>query len=103
MADYFESVLWLPYVEPAVLCHHNAVAWPGPTFENESFEENLKLAKLWGSRGLLAFFEKPHPSGLFCKVFNAHKNELLDRQIGDRRWVNGSRPDLPQVSLQDQR
>lgn len=26
---------------------------------------------------------------LLSRVFNAHKNETTDRQIGDKRWVNG--------------
>ena len=35
------------------------------------------------------FSEPPHPDRC-CRIFNAHKNSTTDRQIGDRRWVNGS-------------
>lgn len=101
LEEYLDSVLWLPYVEPGILLHHNEVSWSGPSFEKESYEENLQLAKLWDARGLLAPFSQPHASGLACRVFNAHKNELLDRQIGDRRWLNGAEyhPSGPSAKL----
>ena len=35
-------------------------------------------------------FPAKHPTGLACRVFNAHKNSQIDRQIGDRRWFNAS-------------
>ena len=50
----------------------------------------MKLAKIWDSRGLLAAFPENSSFGLPWRVFNAHKNEINDRQIGDRRWVNGA-------------
>ena len=90
MADFLDDVLWLPFLEPAVLQHHGAVTWDGPDFSKEDREENLKLAKLWDSKGLLALFAEPHSSGLCSRVFNAHKSDEVDRQIGDRRWLNGS-------------
>lgn len=39
----------------------------------ESFEEKMKLLRLWDNRGLLALFSEPHTSGFSCRVFNAHK------------------------------
>lgn len=58
----------------------------GPNFARGSRSENLRLAKIWDARGLLALFheEPPHK----CRVFNAYKSSLVDRQIGDRRWGN---------------
>ena len=68
-----------------------ALGSDGPSFARENREENLKkLARLWDSRGLLAMFPEGHYSGLACRVFNAHKNAEIDRQIGDRRWFNAA-------------
>lgn len=55
----------------------------------QSCEECAKLMKVWDAKGLLDFFASPVEEGLFCRVFNAFKNDL-DRQIGDRRRVNMS-------------
>ena len=89
MADYLEgSILWLPFMEPLILQHGYTCNWPGPSFAREKEEENLKLARLWSTKGLLALFDKPAP--FFSRVFNAYKNESADRQIGDRRFMNGA-------------
>jgi hypothetical protein len=90
LADHLDDILWLPFVEPGVLFHHVESLRQGPDVKKEDETENLELAKLWDSRGLLALFPSPHPSGLSCRVFNAHKNATSDRQIGDRRWFNSS-------------
>ena len=83
LARYLEDVLWLPFVEPAILLHHGPVTWAGPPLVREDYSENLKLAKIWDSRGLLALFHEEHPTKLRCQVFNAYKNLTTDRQIGD--------------------
>ena len=90
LADHLEGVLWLPYKEPLVLQHNLPVTWDGPNVARESYEENLALLKVWSAKGLLALFAESHPSGHVCRAFNAHKSALIDRQIGDRRWFNGS-------------
>eukprot|EP00435_Cladocopium_sp_Y103_P062720 s916_g24.t1 len=90
MADYLDDVLWLPFLEPDVLFHTAKHLWQGPDFSRELESENLKLAKVWDQRGLLALFTEPHHSSLACRVFNAHKNAEHDRQIGDRRWFNAA-------------
>ena len=90
LADHLDGVLWLPYKEPLVLQHNLPVTWDGPNVERESYEENLALLKVWNAKGLLALFAESHPSGHVCRAFNAHKSALVDRQIGDRRWFNGS-------------
>ena len=61
--------------------------WMRPV--QQSCEECAKLMKVWDAKGLLDFFASPVEEGLFCRVFNAFKNDL-DRQIGDRRRVNMS-------------
>lgn len=35
-------------------------------------------------------FPSSYPSGLASRVFNAHKNNTVDRQIGDRLWFNSA-------------
>eukprot|EP00438_Fugacium_kawagutii_P017058 Skav216351 [mRNA] locus=scaffold2385:191031:215658:- [translate_table: standard] len=90
MDEYLEDILWLPYLEPAILLHGKPVSWTGPNFSRESKEENLALAKLWDSKGLLAIFPDSHPNDLRSRVFNTFKNQDVDRQIGDRRWMNGA-------------
>ena len=90
LEDFLDNILFLPYVEPAILLHGERATWPGPDFSRENKSENLSLAKLWDSKGLLSLFHEPHQSGFACRVFNAHKNAEVDRQIGDRRWINGA-------------
>eukprot|EP00438_Fugacium_kawagutii_P027393 Skav208440 [mRNA] locus=scaffold1952:165682:170177:- [translate_table: standard] len=90
MSDYLEDILWLPFQEPAVLLHGERTTWDGPDFARESYDQNLELVKLWDAKNLLALFPDEHPSGHACRVFNAHKNDQVDRQIGDRRWINGA-------------
>lgn len=89
LADYLDSTLWLPFVEPAFLRHGEDVSdWPGPTFHGERRDEYLKLAKKWDGLGLLRLHRKEEGPGQFCKIFNTFKNHDTDRQIGDRRNVN---------------
>ena len=84
--DFIHSELWLPYLEPKVLEIANRPDAVGPNFDFESYDECLALAKIWDLRGLTCFFfDKPR---FRCRVFNAHKSALVDRQIGDRRWAN---------------
>ena len=90
LQEHLDSSLWLPFQEPGVLYHGIKEVAEGPNFSFESRDENLKLARLWDSRGLAAMFMAPHHSGLACRVFNAHKSSTIDRQIGDRRWFNSS-------------
>ena len=90
MQEFLEDTLWLPFQDPAILATHEPVSWAGPDIKREKKQEYLKLAKIWDSRGLLAAFPENSSFGLPCRVFNAHKNEINDRQIGDRRWVNGA-------------
>ena len=97
--EYIDSCLWLPFQDPSILLRGLPLGTDGPIFSHEDLEENLKLARLWDSKGLLAMFPAGHPSG--CRVFNAHKNPEVDRQIGDRRWFNASEchPKGPSANL----
>ena len=90
LADFLEDVFWLPYLEPLILRHGMPVSWVGPDASKESKTENEKLCRLWDARGLLSLFPSAPDDGMFCRVFNAHKSASQDRQIGDRRWINGS-------------
>ena len=83
------SIYWLPFLEPSFLWHNDDTSSALlPNFEAESFDENLKLARLWDSRGLLRIFDRPAREGHFSRVFNAFKDCERDRQIGDRRLPN---------------
>ena len=89
MADFLSGPLWLPFQEPRFLLHgepDDVSVWP--VFRQEERSENLKLAKLWDSKGILRLHRKPLMRDHFCKTFNAYKNRHLDRQIGDRRIPN---------------
>ena len=89
LSDYLDDEFWMPYQEPKIL-HHNLPLRDavGPNLASEDKEENLKLALLWDSKGLLsAFRNRPH-QGAFARIFNARKDEARDRQIGDRRYPN---------------
>ena len=89
LQNFLESNLWLPYVEPKFLLHgypDDKSVWP--SFQFEKKEEYLTLAWKWDSLGLLRLVEQPLTENHFCKVFNAFKSSMVDRQIGDRRIPN---------------
>eukprot|EP00435_Cladocopium_sp_Y103_P051714 s1965_g16.t1 len=89
MEEFLTGPFWLPYQEPKFLLHggeDDFSVWP--SFKCEKREENLKLAFLWSQKGLLHLEEEPCEEQHFCKVFNAFKGPLIDRQIGDRRIPN---------------
>ena len=69
MQKYLSSILWLPFQDPGILLHGFKLGNVGPSFARESQDENLQLAKIWDSRGLLAMFPCRHPTGLACRVF----------------------------------
>ena len=88
LEDFLDDTLWLPFLEPAILRRGGGcLGLPVPTTNFESKSENLKLAKLWDSKNLLSLFAPPYKD-LRARVFNAHKNDEVDRQIGDRRAQN---------------
>ena len=89
MEKFLTDPFWLPFQEPRFLLHNeddDFSVWP--SFKVEKKSENLKLAKLWDQQGLLELHEAPLQPNHFCKVFNAYKDPLIDRQIGDRRIPN---------------
>ena len=61
-----------------------------PDFSVEDKKENLKLAKLWSSKGLLALFDEEPPGPYYTRVFNNYKSTVHDRMIGDRRQPNAA-------------
>ena len=89
LEDYLEGPLWMAYVEPAFLQHHQPTpALPVPDLCLEKKEQYWKLAERWSDLGLLRLYEEPSVEGGFVRVFNAFKSEVADRQIGDRRIMN---------------
>ena len=89
MESFLNGPLWLPFQEPAFLCHGMSVpAEAVPNFSAEKPAECLKLARLWDVRGLLHLEPQPLKPGYFSRVFNAYKDQTRDRQIGDRRLPN---------------
>ena len=75
LAAHLHDELWLPYVEPMILRHDRPVDFQcGPNFAFESKEENLRLAKLWSTKGLLELSLDGAPGGLSSRVFNNYKN-----------------------------
>lgn len=68
------GALWLPFQEPAFLFHGEDVSGAHlPNFEGESYEENLRLARVWDAKGLLKVFSSPLKPGMYSRVFNAFK------------------------------
>ena len=90
LAEWLEGPLWLPYQDPLIL-RHGAAVDPSvvPSFELEDREENLRLARLWDTKGLLHLRIGSVDDAFRCRVFNCYKDPSRDRQIGDRRLVNG--------------
>ena len=89
LGAFLTGPFWLPYVEPRFLLHEESVEDADfPSFSHESREENLELARLWSTKGLVRFFQKPLLPGHFSRVFNCYKSAEQDRQIGDRRIPN---------------
>ena len=89
LEEYLDSPLWLPYVEPRFLLHGQKVDesfWPALSLEKPG--RYLDLAKRWDHLGLLRLYSEPICEGHFTRVFNAYKDQLCDRQIGDRRIPN---------------
>ena len=82
----------MPFVEPRI--NQFDITPPHVVLPNPSVvkrEEVLALCKVWDARGLLKIFPAscgPKQEWGFCKVFNNFKNQLSDRQIGDRRGLN---------------
>ena len=91
MEKFISNSLWLPFQEPAFLCHGLPIEGASlPDFRYESKAECLKLAKLWDVQGMLELFPSPLKPGYFSRVFQVYKSAERDRQIGDRRLPNAS-------------
>ena len=107
MEKFLRGVLWLPFQEPLFLLHGQDTTGAAlPDFKFEDPSENLRLARIWDQRGLLHLAAQPLRPGHHSRVFNAFKNAMQDRQIGDRRIPNsrefrldGPSKNLPPGSL----
>ena len=100
---WLQGLLWLPFVEPRCMLHGRSLrGCEVPNFEAESWSENLSLARLWSAQGLLGLVQGEPQQRYRSRVFNAFKDAIRDRQIGDRRLANigerhmqGPSADLP--------
>ena len=104
--QFLDGPFWLPYQEPRALLHEAPVDWSNTPSFTDSKAEMEKLVKMWDAQHLLAWHRAPLLDDHFCKIFNAYKSPLRDRQIGDRRIANqrelhlaGPSADLPQPYL----
>ena len=89
LAKHLHDELWLPYKEPKILQHGQPLDYGlGPDLSREDRAENLALAQKWGSQSLLVLVREPPIQETFTRIFNAHKSQEHDRQIGDRRLAN---------------
>lgn len=53
MEDFMDSVLWVPFREPAFRLHGQRVRGaPLPNLSAESRDENLALARIWDAKSL---------------------------------------------------
>ena len=60
MEDFMDSVLWVPFREPAFLLHGQRVRGaPLPNLSAESRDENLALARVWDAKSLLRLHPGP--------------------------------------------
>ena len=81
--------LILPFLEPKVLQFRaSEPEEPHPVKCTDSPTELKALFRKWDKQGLLAFTEESHEDWQKVRVFNARKNEAMDRQIGNRRSLN---------------
>ena len=86
---FLQPILIMPFLEPRVLRFKSEEPRePHPRFCTDSHDELLMLYRQWASLGLLTFTDEQVPEWQKVRVFNARKNSLVDRQIGDRRSLN---------------
>ena len=81
-----------PQNEPRCECFGTEVSHPPSMWRDlgaTADAEGHWLHQLAGGNGD-ELYDGPNAHGLAARVFNAHKNETTDRQIGDRRWMNAA-------------
>ena len=81
--DHLSDPLVMPYREPEVLSFPNAMPVKVPL--RDSCDTLARLGRLWDKHGLLYVHRESTDANRYVRIFNAYKNEELDRQIGDRR------------------
>ena len=86
---YLHPCLTLPFLERKVLRFtEEEPVQPHPTKCTDSARELRALYRKWDERGLLTFTFSECEDWQKVRVFNARKNDQVDRQIGDRRSLN---------------
>lgn len=90
ITPYLSDQLVLPYREPDVLRVDRVPSpWEYPRLRDGP-DKILALAKLWDLNNLLMLHQEGNrmPDYEKVRIFNAYKNDVQDRQIGDRRGRN---------------
>ena len=82
MEDHLHGPFWLPFVEPRFLLHGGECDPDDvPRFDREDREENIRLARLWDSRGLLRTFR-----GIFQGSSTVTKTESVTGRLETADW-----------------
>ena len=84
--DHLSDPLVMPYREPEVLSFPNAMPVKVPL--RDSCDTLARLGRLWDKHGLSYLHRESTDANRYVRIFNAYKNEDLDRQIGDCRSAN---------------
>ena len=90
--EFFGDLFWLVYHEPRI--NRFSLIPPDHDVPDVSKEDPVKvfdLCRVWDDRGLLVLCPEEvleDEKLLASRVFNCRKNQLVDRQIGDRRAAN---------------
>eukprot|EP00435_Cladocopium_sp_Y103_P040712 s1882_g11.t1 len=91
ISSFLSENLLMAYKEPLVLkLDREPEPWEFPRLRDDQ-KTIFDLAKLWDSQGLLYLHQEEveeRKDFELVRIFNCYKNELVDRQIGDRRGRN---------------
>eukprot|EP00435_Cladocopium_sp_Y103_P021911 s4510_g5.t1 len=91
ISSFLSENLLMAYKEPLVLkLDREPEPWEFPRLRDDQ-KTIFELAKLWDSQGLLYLHQEEveeRKDFELVRIFNCYKNELVDRQIGDRRGRN---------------
>ena len=93
ISSFLSDSLVMPFLEPASI--KSGVDLGDRPKIRDPPEVVAKLAKKWDENGLLLVHKSPIPFGGLTRIFNAHKSESQDRQIGDRRGMNSLESKVP--------
>ena len=91
ITSYLTDELIMPFREPrSLLVDRVPELWEYPQCK-DPYSEILAISRLWDSQALLHLHDGPGIEDRpfeKVRIFNAYKNQVMDRQIGDRRGRN---------------